>query len=148
MKRGCTWDSLTVDNVEEIDLTDKQRIEVLGKISKFIDALDIHKFGEVIKDELERYSTEEDLEYTDDFYSGLIYSEIIKPLEQYPDEWNHHSEQLSRQLRSYTSKYIRDLSPEELNYVLQEFIEIFGEYENCGYCDCCGDIREQYTLEI
>lgn len=148
MKRGCTWDSLTVDNVEEIDLTDEKRIEVLDKISKFIASMDIREFGEVIKDELEMYDSEEDLEYSDDFYSSLIAAEIIQPLEQYPNEWNHHAEQLSRQLRSYTSKYIRGLSPNELNYVLQHFVEILGAYEDCGYCECCGDIREIYTLEI
>lgn len=148
MKRGCTWDSLTVDNVEEIDLTDEKRIEVLSIISKFITSMDIRKFGNLMKDELMMYETEEELKYATDFYESLISNDLIQPLEQYPSEWNHRSEQLSRQLRSYVSKYVRDLSPDYLNYVLQDLLPEFGIYENCGYCECCGDIREQYTLEI
>lgn len=33
---GCVCDSLTVDDVEEIDLTDEQRRQVILKISEYI----------------------------------------------------------------------------------------------------------------
>lgn len=33
---GCVCNSLTVDGVEEIELTEKQRREVIGKLSEYI----------------------------------------------------------------------------------------------------------------
>lgn len=148
MRRGCIWDSLTVDNVEEIDLTDEVRKEVLFEISKFIATLDIRQFGKLMANELAMYENSEELEYATDFYLSLIDKEIIQPFEQYPKEWNHYSELLSRQLRCYVSKYVRDLSPNYLNYVMQDLLPTLGRYENCGYCECCGDVREIYYLEL
>lgn len=149
MIKGCICDSLTIDDVEEINLTDEKRIEVLVKIGKYVASCDIHKIGEVLSDELEMVNTEEDLEYADDFYLSLIDKEIIQPLQQFPKEWNHEAEHLARQFRSYLSKYIRDLHPNCLNTLLQTFIEEFGVYEgSVGPCECCGDYIETFTLEI
>lgn len=46
-------------------------------------------------------------------------------------------------------KIFEHLKPEDLNYVLQSLIEIFGTYtcEN-EPCECCGDIVEEWTWEI
>ena len=73
---GCVAFSLSVDGVEEINLTDEERQEVLNKI-------------------------------------------------------------------------FNKLKPDDLNYVLQALIPIFGEYESDGIpCECCGDIVEEYTWKI
>ena len=145
---GCVRYDLTVDGTSEINLTDEKRIEVLSEISKYIASLDIQQFAKVISNELAMYDSEEDLEYISDFYQSLIDNKIIQPLEQFPKEWNHKSEWLAKQLRSYVSKYIRDLSPNELNSLLWDFIMEFGDYKYLYQCDQCGDVVEQYTLTI
>ena len=41
------------------------------------------------------------------------------------------------------------LKPEDLNYVLQNLAETFGEYESDDEpCETCGDYVEKYTWEI
>lgn len=46
-------------------------------------------------------------------------------------------------------KIFEALKTEDLNFVLQELIPIFGEYESDGIpCECCGDIVETYTWNI
>ena len=145
---GCVHYDLTVDGTNEINLTDEKRIEILSEISKYIASLDIQQFAKVIGNELAMYDSEEDLEYISDFYQSLTDSKIIQPLEQFPEEWSHKSEWLAKQLRSYVSKYIRDLSPNELNSLLWDFIMEFGDYEYLYQCNQCGDIVEQYTLTI
>lgn len=41
------------------------------------------------------------------------------------------------------------LKPEDLNYVLQDLVETFGEYESDDEpCETCGDFVETYTWEI
>lgn len=43
----------------------------------------------------------------------------------------------------------KHLGPADLNYVLQDLIETFGEYEFDPHpCECCGDCVETYTWEI
>lgn len=43
----------------------------------------------------------------------------------------------------------KHLKPADLNYVLQDLIETFGEYEfDDQPCECCGDYVETYTWEI
>lgn len=145
---GCVHYDLTVDGTNEINLTDEKRIEVLSEISKYIASLDIRKFAEVMSNELKMYDLPEDLEYISDFYQSLIDNKIIQPFEQFPEEWNHKSEWLAKQLRSYVSKYIRDLSPDKLNTLLWDFLVVLGDYEYLYYCHQCGDIVEQYTLTI
>ena len=44
---------------------------------------------------------------------------------------------------------INHLKPEDLNYVLQDLAETFGEYESDDEpCETCGDYVETYTWEI
>ncbi|MBP3732214.1 MAG: hypothetical protein J6I84_03105 [Bacilli bacterium] len=46
-------------------------------------------------------------------------------------------------------KIFEALRPEDLNYVLQELIPCFGEYEcDPEPCECCGDFVETYKWEI
>lgn len=46
-------------------------------------------------------------------------------------------------------KLFKSLRPSDLNYVLQELIPLFGEYESTDYpCECCGDYTETYTWVI
>ena len=41
------------------------------------------------------------------------------------------------------------LKPEDLNYVLQDLVETFGEYKSDDEpCETCGDYVETYTWEI
>jgi hypothetical protein len=41
------------------------------------------------------------------------------------------------------------IKPKDLNNVLQEFVQIFGEYEcDDEPCETCGDYVETYTWEI
>jgi hypothetical protein len=53
------------------------------------------------------------------------------------------------QRREVLKKIFKHLKPEDLNYVLQALIPMFGEYE-CSEepCECCGDFVETYTWEI
>lgn len=68
---GCICDSLTVDGVQEIALTDEKRVEVLGRISDYIKTMDLKKFAEAINNEIGMYRDEEDLEYASEFYLKL-----------------------------------------------------------------------------
>lgn len=75
---GCVADSLSANNIEEIDMTDEQRQNVIDHICK----------------ELKKH-------------------------------------------------------PEQLNYVLQELIPIFGDFTSTDKpCECCGDYIDTYTWVI
>ena len=75
---GCICDSLNADGIEEIDMTDEHRQEVIDKICNWMKK-----------------------------------------------------------------------NPQELNYVMQELIPCFGEYESDDEpCECCGDYVETYTWKI
>ena len=40
-------------------------------------------------------------------------------------------------------------NPDQLNYIMQDMTESFGEYENDGHvCECCGDTVYTWTWEI
>ena len=40
-------------------------------------------------------------------------------------------------------------NPDQLNYIMQDMTESFGEYENDGrVCECCGDTVTTWTWEI
>jgi hypothetical protein len=40
-------------------------------------------------------------------------------------------------------------NPDQLNYIMQDMTESFGEYENDGLvCECCGDTVTTWTWEI
>lgn len=46
-------------------------------------------------------------------------------------------------------KVFDQLRPQDLNNVLQEFVQIFGEYEcDDEPCETCGDYVETYIWEI
>ena len=52
------------------------------------------------------------------------------------------------QRKEVLKKIFEHLKPEDLNYVMQDLIETFGEY-SCGEpCECCGDFVETWTWEI
>ena len=40
-------------------------------------------------------------------------------------------------------------NPDQLNYIMQDMTESFGEYENDGHvCECCGDTVTTWTWDI
>ena len=40
-------------------------------------------------------------------------------------------------------------NPDQLNYIMQDMTESFGEYENDGHvCECCGDTVYTWTWDI
>lgn len=41
-----------------------------------------------------------------------------------------------------------DRHPQELNSLLQHFVELYGEYKSLGYCETCGDTPTEYTITI
>lgn len=146
---GCICDSLTVDGVKEVDLTDEKRIEVLERISDYIKTMDLKKFAEAINNEIGMYRDEEDLEYASEFYLKLTNEGVIDLFEKLPEEWYFESEWLASRLRAYTANYIRNMKTEDLNWVLQQLTEEFAFQESDGIpCDCCGDCVTTYTLEI
>ena len=44
--------------------------------------------------------------------------------------------------------FISKASPDKLNYMLQYLVPEFGEFEDLGHCECCGDWITKYTLEL
>ena len=72
MTTGCICDSLTVDGIEEINLTDDKRKEVLIKISNYNTELNIKSLGKLIDNYLSMFDQEDDLDYITDFYQSLI----------------------------------------------------------------------------
>lgn len=146
---GCICDSLTVDGVQEIDLTDEKRVEVLGRIGDYIKTMDLKKFAKAINNEIGIYRDEEDLEYASEFYLKLTNEGVIDLFEQFPTEWSLESEWLASRLRAYTAHYIRNMETGDLNWVLQQLTEEFAFQESDGIpCDCCGDCVTTYMMEI
>lgn len=46
------------------------------------------------------------------------------------------------------SRWMKE-NPDQLNYIMQDMIESFGDYENDGHvCECCGDTVTTWTWEI
>jgi hypothetical protein len=47
------------------------------------------------------------------------------------------------------NKIMESLEPKDLNYLLQWYLPIFGDYE-CDNtpCECCGDVVTKYSLDI
>lgn len=144
---GCICDSLTVDGVQEIDLTDEKRVEVLSAISYYVHTYPFDKFGELIRDYFAMYTTEEDLEYMDEYYKSMINSKLITPLYVLPEDTMANIA-LYAALRARLGCYIKSVPPNELNWILQQVVEAFGEYEYIGHCDQCCDSIYKYTLEI
>lgn len=144
---GCICDSLTVDGVQEIDLTDGKRVEVLSAISDYIHTYPFDKFGELIRWYFEMYTTEEDLEYMDEYYKSLIDSKLITPLYVLPEDTVENIA-LYAALRARLGCYIKSVPPHDLNWILQQVVEAFGEYEYIDYCEQCCDSIYKYTLEI
>ena len=145
---GCTCSSLTVDGVEEIEMCDNARVATLKKISKYISKMALDKFREVINNELLMYTTEEDLEYVDEFYSTLLVNKTIKPLQQISGMSALDEEYLLIELRVALANFILNMSTDDLNWLLQEVTEHLGETKYLGYCEQCCDSIHQYTLEI
>lgn len=145
---GCTCSSLTVDGVEEIELCDNARVATLKKISEYFRKMELSKFREVIDDELLMYTTEEDLEYVDGFYSTLLVNKTIKPLQQISGMNALDEEYLLVELRAALANFILNMSTDDLNWLLQQVTESLGEPKYLGYCEQCCDSIDQYTLKI
>lgn len=145
---GCTCDSLTVDDVQEIELDDDARVNVLKRIGMYIATMDMNAFKPLMEDEFMMYTTAEDLEYADEFYSLLLKNGTIKPLQQLDGMSDIELEYLLIELRVALSNYIMNVPPSDLNWILSQFVEAFGVSEYLGHCDQCGDSIYQYTLKI
>ena len=145
---GCTCDSLTVDDVQEIKMSDNDRVAVLKRIWMYISILDLAKFKELINNELLMYTSLDDLEYADEFYLMLIKNKTIEPLQQLDGMSAIDEEYLLIELRVSLANYIMNVSPNDLNWILSQFVEAVGETEYLGYCDQCCDSIYKYTLEI
>lgn len=145
---GCTCDSLTVDDVQEIALTNSERREVLNNIGKYISKMDLESFKDLIDCELKMYSNEEDLEYVDEFYSMLLVDKTIKPLQQFDNMLPLDEEYLLIELRVALANFILNMSTDDLNWLLQQITEALGESEYLYYCEQCFDSVYKCTLEI
>ena len=145
---GCTCDSLTIDNVQEIELTIYDRRNVLANIAKYISKMDLESFKELIDDELKMYTTEEDLECVDEFYSMLLVDKTIKPLQQFDNMLPLDEERLLIVLRVALANFIINMQTDDLNWLLQQITEALGNREYLFYCEQCFDSVYKYTLEI
>ena len=145
---GCTCDSLTVDDVQEIELADIDRRNILTNIGKYIGKMDLESFKELIDGELKMYSTEEDLEYVDEFYSMLLVDKTIKPLQQFDNMLPIDEEYLLIELRVSLANFITNMHTDDLNWLLQQIAEALGKSEYLFYCEQCFDSVYKYTLEI
>ena len=65
MVRGCVCDSLTVDGVEEIDLTDEKRKEVLKALGDYITNLPTSELNNLMQLLLDYFGEYEDLGHCD-----------------------------------------------------------------------------------
>lgn len=145
---GCTCDSLTVDDVREIELTDIERRDVLTNIGKYISKMDLESFKGLIDGELKMYSNEEDLDCVDEFYSMLLVDKTIKPLQQFDNMLPLDEEYLLIELRVALANFIINMHTDDLNWLLQQITEALGESEYLFYCEQCFDSVYKYTLEI
>lgn len=145
---GCTCDSLTVNDVQEIEMNNDDRVSVLKRIGMYISSLDLAKFKALINNELLMYTSLDDLEYADEYYLMLIKNKTIEPLQQLDGMSAIDEEYLLIELRVSLANYIMNISPNDLNWILSQFVEALGDTEYLGYCDQCCDSIYKYTLEI
>lgn len=117
---GCICSSLTVDDVEEIDLTDDVRKTTLEKIGEYIKTLPQERLEDA------KYLLTWFTEMTDDDVENSTLS-----LEE-------------------IGNIVKTTSPENLNYILQGFVDKFytKEPEISDPCPCCGDCIWTYIVEI
>jgi hypothetical protein len=45
-------------------------------------------------------------------------------------------------------EYIKTVPTDTLNDFLQDFIQLFGEFEDIGHCEQCGDDIWKYKITI
>lgn len=146
---GCVNDDIVVNGISEINLTNKERVECLTEIGKYIACLSYDKALEMVEDILTDYESGDDLESADSFYLLLIEKEIIEPLEQIKNMKLAQVKYVVKLVRAELAMFVRDLDPEWFNYLLQVFIPFFyDECETTGPCPQCGDYTNHYTLKI
>jgi hypothetical protein len=78
----------------------------------------------------------------------LIKNRTIEPLQQLDGMSAIDEEYLRIELRVSLSNYIMNVTPNDLNWILSQFVEAIGETEYLGYCDQCSDSIYKYTLEL
>lgn len=54
MVRGCICDSLTIDGKEEINLNDRERVEIIKKVSRHLMKLEARHLNELLQFLLEK----------------------------------------------------------------------------------------------
>lgn len=54
MVRGCICDSLTIDGKEEINLNDRERVEIIKKVSEHLKGLEARYLNELLQFLLEK----------------------------------------------------------------------------------------------
>lgn len=133
---GCICTSLSVDGKEfNIDLTEQERLDIRNRLieeaksdSFFVQLYSYYIDGKLYdpKDNFEEYSKRCD-EKMEEF--GKLSSE----------EKKEKVKNVSKKIESddYFSQY---------TYIA--FLDSEGDYENLGYCVCCGDTVYKWTYEL
>lgn len=119
-KTGCICSSLTVDGIEEIDLTDEARKEALEKIGEYIKTLP------------------RDRTY-----------EARRLLTWFTEMTDEEVEECSFTLRDI-GEMVKTTNPGNLNYILQGFVDRFytEKPDISEPCSCCGDSIWTFTVDI
>ena len=119
-RSGCICSSLTVDEIEEIDIPfDRNRKLVLIKIGDYVSRQTLSDNALVdFKEHIQAY-----LDLEEDDVKNKTMKELVELIKNQPAHM--------------------------LNYVLQFIIPAFGVLTYVGEpCECCGDIVYEYTLSL
>lgn len=147
--RGCICDSLTVNGIEEINLTNKVRREVLNQIACFMETIDDDKANYILNEYLLTVTNEEEYECRNYFYDAIINEFNLPIYSQITDIKENEKQIILSKFKTLIKNYLLKLNTNKLNYILQDIIPLFGTYYSDGIqCQCCGDYVEEYTLEI
>lgn len=150
LTEGCVCDSLTIDDKEARDYSNKELVSIIKKVldyekSKF----NLIKLLGMIVEIFGEYSTDESIIGTDKY--GLI---IITGQDQDGADVISVAE---RDANDFTEEEIRDMILAVINsrndnadliWALRGLIQILGRYKFCYHCDECGDNVVEYKLKI
>ena len=160
---GCTCTSLTVDDVETIDMD----INDFRKVIKQMVRLYFHKMNEYVfnfmKDMVSDYTNESKAIQSskDDFYEVRVYEKyvdnvLITYCEVFFEDMIFFDHKLwNKNVNDYVLYLVDKLidETEDISIFQDFFCKVIGHYGILEdgyphYCDCCGDYIYSYTMEI
>ena len=146
LTEGCVCDSLTIDDKEAMDYSNKELSDIIKKVlDKEKSKFNLIKLLGVVIETFSGYFTDESIIKTDKY--GLLVKR----------DNNDAITVGKRNINNFTEEEIRDMiliiinkedDNADLIWALRELIQNLGRYKFCYHCDDCGDNVVEYKLNV